>query len=197
MKYTDESIIILDTIHDFAEAWLVATDSPDATATPLFMNHTTTRKRLRELEEDTGYDNTNYLTVLDGWINYVGLELVTVPKLNGPGSYIESKHVSEREITLTTSVSDSDAEDVEVIVNDLLAVALPMNPVNVFRVLSVDSVVRRIELLEGYIGGVSEWDKMENDATLTFSVRCMEPVKLYQEYAEDNSGTVTKTGEQL
>jgi hypothetical protein len=138
---------------------------------------------------------------LPNWKTFVGVELTTVPKLIGAGSYVESKHIAEREFSFTVSVKGEDILDTEEITDTLMAQMYNFAPVKFFR-LFLDrnkenpngNPIKKMEVLEGYLTGFSDWTQMNGYAKATFSARCPNPEKTTYTYNETFEIIGTKIG---
>lgn len=117
------------------------------------------------------------LTVLEAWKTFVGVELVTVPKLIGAGSYIESKHLAEREFSFTVKVKGENVQDTEETTDNILKYMMKMDSVKFHRFFLQDGEVTKQEILDGYLTGFTGWEQYENHAFATFSARCPDPDK--------------------
>jgi hypothetical protein len=145
-----------------------------------------------------GSDGT-ILTVLDGWDTYVGVELVTVPKLNAPGSYVESRHLAERELAITASILKSSMAKTREVSDAVMTEMLEGTLTGRFVKLFVadfeedefgNDVVTKMSMLERcQITGLSDWTQTEKHAYITISVTCLEPVKKWEKYSPDGEKT--------
>lgn len=133
------------------------------------------------------------LTDLPNWKTFVGIELTTVPKLIGAGSYVESKHIAEREFSFTVSVKGEDILDTEEITDKLMEQMYTFAPVQFYKVfVEIDETrelyggkrIPKVEVLEGYLTGFSDWTQKNGHAYATFSARCPNPEKITNTYNE-------------
>lgn len=130
------------------------------------------------------------LVDLDSWKTFVAMELVTVPKLIGNGSYVESKHVGEREFSFRVSVVGESMARTESAVDNLIKHMLLQLPLKFHRLFLEDGLVIRKETLVGYISGFTDWEQVETHAYAGFSVRCPDPDKTTVNYKADSIETI-------
>lgn len=134
-------------------------------------------------------DAENYLTALDGWDTYTGTSVNTVPKLIGSGSYVESIHHNERELTITASLYDENEAEL-VAKKDLLShteysevsvrVSVEMYEVSADRI--TETMVRNEWFDDCLISGTPTWDRLNSEALIAITVTVLNPEKQYWEY---------------
>lgn len=154
-----------------------------------------------EIHEDANGKTVPVLTDLPNWKTFVGIELSTVPKLIGAGSYVESKHIAEREFSFTVSVKGEDIQDTEEITDTLMAQMYNFTPVKFFRIFinpdptkPLSNPIPKMETLRGYLTGFSDWTQKDGHAYATFSARCPDPEKTTYTYDTTFANIGIKTG---
>jgi hypothetical protein len=144
-------------------------------------------------------DSENYLISEEGWKTYTGTEIKTVPKLIGPGSYVESIRHNERELIVTASLYDENENELEA---RTLLLSLTQQTqkeitvtVNYYSIdeLGVETLTRTEWFDECLISGLPTWQRMNSEALLGISIKVLNPFKKFTDY----TGGITTTGETL
>jgi hypothetical protein len=90
---------------------------------------------------------------MEGFESWDNIEIETVPKLFGNGSYVVSKRITEKPISVEASVSVSNVRSVY---SSLRTAAASLNPVTV----AVSGSA--IQTVEAYITGI-DWNQVSDD----------------------------------
>jgi hypothetical protein len=157
-------------------------EEPPVSQVPIFEGRT---------DKFYGKNDTIMLDYIKEWKASVGVDLVTVPKLNGPGSYVESRHITEKEMGFSCSIMADTGRDAEKVADKILTAMLDGTKVTVFRVMlkersdTFGTYVEKVEQLDGEITGLSDWTPVANHAYMTFSVKFPDPQKKWATYDEN------------
>lgn len=129
----------------------------------------------------TGYEyiqystSAVYLTDLEGWDEYVGMDIQTAPALERAGSYILSVHASEREVVASWNFQNSTASIMDAL-NAFQVGCLNQSVYTLERTYVENGSTVRRETLQGLVSSI-EWERKVSNATLTVRFKCVDPVK--------------------
>lgn len=134
-------------------------------------------------------DAENFLIELSGWDTYTGTEIKRVPKLIGSGSYLDSIHRNERELSITASLYDENEIELSA-KKDLLGHTEKAEKVLTarwdFYEVSADRLTTTLSRTEWFdeclISGTPTWDKNSTEALIVINLVALNPEKNYTEW---------------
>lgn len=106
-----------------------------------------------------------------GWDDFSNIEINTVPKLFGSGSYVVSKKLKEREFSIKGQVNQPGVRSIR---EDISIIAEGLSPITVTRVITG---LPGSEAVEAFITGL-EWNQETDDeAEFTISLKSTSAIK--------------------
>lgn len=143
------------------------------------------------------------VTELEGWDDTDIVEIVTEPALNRAGSYLVSKRIAEREITVTFSLHS--ASEVALrgnYITPLKAQMYSMGAVKIKRAFTKNNVATNgtvtylgedtEELTNAYISSIT-YDQQDLTAELVVTLKVLNPIKNL-EFTDENGNKTTSKG---